>query len=126
METMDRVAELERRREELVREISQIGEMRRGTLRKRYRRCGRPGCHCMRPGAKGHGPVWSLTWAVGGKTQTRVIAEGLVERTRRQIAEYKRFRELTQELIRVSEELCDALMVEEAEAKATAKKRGSK
>ncbi len=51
------------------------------------------------------------TREVGGKTVTRVIPPGAVEQTRRQLAEHKRFRGLTRELVETSEQLCDALQV---------------
>jgi len=45
---------------------------------------------------------------VKGKTVTRIIPRGpAVERTRRQIAEYQRFRALAPELVAVSEQLCE-------------------
>src|SRR5208282_2340164 len=55
------------------------------------------------------GPSYSLTHASAGKTITQVIPQGpAVDRTRAQIAEYRRFRKLVQELIAVSEQLCNA------------------
>jgi len=54
-------------------------------------------------------PSYSLTHASAGKTITQVIPQGpAVDRTRAQIAEYRRFRKLVQELIAVSEQLCNA------------------
>ena len=106
---MASVADLEKRLEELRRELVCIGEMRRGSLTKRYRQCGKPNCHCAQPGDPGHGPSFSLTRQVDGKTVTRIIPAGeAVERTQAQIAEYQRFRGLTRELIEVSERLCQA------------------
>ena len=106
---MASVADLEKRLEELRRELVCIGEMRRGSLTKRYRQCGKPNCHCAQPGDPGHGPSFSLTRQVDGKTVTRIIPAGeAVERTQTQIAEYQRFRGLTRELIEVSERLCQA------------------
>jgi len=50
-----------------------------------------------------------------------------VEITRQQINEFKRFRELSRELIDVSDKLCDAkLEISKADAEATAKKGASK
>jgi hypothetical protein len=87
-----------------------VGELRPGSLVGRYRRCGKPTCHCAREGDGGHGPSWSLTRAVGGRTVTRIIPADAVDRTRQQIAEYGRLRRLTGELVEVSEGLCDALL----------------
>jgi hypothetical protein len=66
---------------------------------------------------------------VDGKTVTKIIPAGTaVERTRRQIAEYRRFRALMRELLEVSERLCDAQLAqgEAAPEKEVAKKGGSK
>ena len=96
------------RRDHLRALLSDMGDMRPGSLTERYRKCGKPSCRCARKGAPGHGPSYSLTHAVKGKTVTRIIPQGpAVERTRRQIAEYQRFRAVVRELVAVSEQLCD-------------------
>lgn len=82
--------------------------MRPGSLVQRYRKCGKPNCHCAKRGAQGHGPDWILTREVNGKTVTRAVPGGsAIQQTRAQIEEYKRFRELTRELIQVNERICD-------------------
>src|SRR6267154_1977152 len=89
--------------------LSVISDLRRGSLTARFRKCGKPNCHCAQKDSPGHGPSYSLTHASGGKTITHVIPQGpAVDRTRAQIAEYRRFRKLVQELIAVSEQLCNA------------------
>ncbi len=102
--------ELRRRRDEIRDELARVGDLRPGSLVGRYRRCGKPNCRCAREGEEGHGPSWSLTRAVDGRTVTRIIPADAVERTRGQIAEHRRFRALAGELVEVSEELCDALL----------------
>jgi hypothetical protein len=89
-------------------QIAEVGEMRPGSLVERYRKCGKPNCHCAKRGTQGHGPDWILTREVNGKTVTKAIPAGhAVQQTRAQIEEYKRFRELTRELIQVNERICD-------------------
>jgi len=96
------------RRDHLRAKLGEIGDMRPGSLTERYRKCGKPSCRCARKGAPGHGPSYSLTRPVKGKTLTRIIPKGpAVERTRHQIAEYRLFRALVQELVAVNEQLCD-------------------
>lgn len=96
------------RRDHLRSQLSAIGDMRPGSLTERYRKCGKPSCHCARKGSAGHGPSYSVTHPVKGKTITRIIPAGpAVELTRHQIAEYQRFRALVRELVVVSEQLCD-------------------
>ena len=95
-------------RDQLKERISQIDEMRPGSLVARFRKCGKATCHCAKKGAQGHGPSYSLTHSVGGKTRTRIIPAGpAVEKTRQQLEEYQRFRQLVQQLAAVSEQICD-------------------
>lgn len=95
-------------RDQLKTELAAIGDMRPGSLVSRFRKCGKTSCHCAKKGAKGHGPSYSLTHAVSGKTVTHVIPAGeAVDRTRSQLHEYHRFRHLVQQLIEVSEQICD-------------------
>jgi hypothetical protein len=125
---LDRIEELRKRRDELRVQLAAIGDLRPGSLVERFRRCGKVGCHCAREDSVGHGPSWSLTREVAGKTVTRVVPSSAVERTREQLAEHRRFRGLARELVEVSEQLCEALLntpgaVSEKEA---AKKGGSR
>lgn len=98
------LAELERRWAEVRAALGAIGELRPGALVSRYRAWGKPTCHCAQPGDPGHGPCWSLTRVVAGKTVTKVIPAAAVERTQRQIAEHRRFRDLVRELVEVGEQ----------------------
>ncbi len=100
---------LQLKRDQLKARLAEMGDMRPGSLVERFRKCGKPACHCAQKEARGHGPCYSLTHAVEGKTVTRVIPKGVaVEHTRQQIAEYHRFRDLVRELIAVSVQICDA------------------
>src|SRR5713226_7145860 len=97
------------KRASITARLTQIDDLRPGFLTARFRKCGKPNCHCAQKDSPGHGPSYSLTHASGGKTITHVIPQGpAVDRTRAQIAEYRRFRKLVQELIAVSEQLCNA------------------
>lgn len=102
---------LQSKRDQLKVRLAEMGDMRPGSLVERFRKCGRPTCHCAEKKSPGHGPCYSLTHSVEGKTVTRIIPQGAaVERAREQIAEYHRFRHLVRELIVVSEQICDARM----------------
>ena len=99
---------LRRKRDSIRDELAQVGDLRPGSLTERFRKCGKPSCHCAKQGARGHGPSFSLTHPVKGKTITHIIPPGpALDRTREQIAEYHRFRDLTRTLIDTSEQLCD-------------------
>jgi hypothetical protein len=50
-----------------------------------------------------------VTHAVKGKTLSQAIPSGpAVERTRAQLAEYQRFRELSRKLVVTNEQICEA------------------
>jgi len=104
------VEQLRSRRDQIKAELAGIEDFRPGSLVARYRRCGKQGCHCARPQEEGHGPSWSLTREVGGKTVTHVIPLVAVEQTQRQMAEHRRFRSLVRELVEISERLCQAVL----------------
>lgn len=124
--TTDR-EKLERRRDEIRAKLASIEDLRPGSLVGRYRKCGKPNCHCATDEGGGHGPSWSLTRRVGGKTVTRVIPANAVAQTQEQIAEYQRLRRLVGELVEVSEGVCEALLAtpdahEEVEKKGASKR----
>jgi hypothetical protein len=100
---------LREKRDQLTASLAHIDDLRPGFLTARFRKCGKPNCHCTQKGSPGHGPSYSLTHRIGGKTITQVIPQGpAIERTKAQIAEYRRFRYLVRELIAVSEQICSA------------------
>ncbi len=121
------VESLRKQRDELKARLGAISDMRPGSLVERYRRCGKPSCHCAGADAVGHGPSWSLTWAQEGKTITRVIPGSAVQQTREHLAEYRKFRGLARELVKLSERLCDARLEGAGQVGlATAEKGGSR
>jgi hypothetical protein len=104
------------KRDQLTASLAHIDDLRPGFLTARFRKCGKPNCHCVQKDSPGHGPSYSLTHRVAGKTVTQVIPQGpAVERAKAQIAEYRRFRHLVRELIVVSEQICSA-QVRDSEA----------
>ena len=123
MATVDHDSLVEQRGE-LLREIAGIGDLRQGSLRAQYRKCGKPNCHCAGEGARGHGPYWLLTWPdrETGKSRGRTVPADAIEGTRAQIAEYQRLRGLVRELVKVSGRICDARL--DADKPATPGKRG--
>lgn len=104
------------RREQLTASLARVADMRPGFLTARFRKCGKRNCHCAQKDSPGHGPSYSLTHRLAGKTVTQVIPQGpAVEQAKAQVAEYHRFRKLVRELILVSEQICSA-QVRETEA----------
>lgn len=94
--------QLQKRTRELKAAIGALGEMFPGSLVERFRKCGKPNCHCAKKGSKGHGPSWVVTREIDGRTVTRTIPDQAVEQIRAETQEYKHFRQLTHELIETS------------------------
>ena len=106
MEEAD-IASLEDRRRELLDAIAGIGPLRAGSLKSRYRKCGKPGCHCAADGDAGHGPHWSVSRLVKGRMHSRAVPAEAVAETRRQIAECRRLRTLAAELVEVGDAISE-------------------
>lgn len=105
------------RRDALCHALANIGELRPGSLKLRYRKCGKANCRCARPGDPGHGPKWVLSRLVKGRMRTWAIPDHAVERTQRQVDQCRRLRQLTQELIEVSGRLCELELAEQTPAR---------
>lgn len=119
------IEELEMRRSTLREQLVEVGELRLGSLIHRYRRCGKPNCVCSDPGHPGHG-CWVITKRVAGKNvMSTVPDEEDLPEVRHQLEEGRRFWKLAEEFAEASDEL-SRRRLKEAEAKATAKKGGSK
>jgi len=115
---------LREKRDQLTASLARIEDLRPGFLTARFRKCGKANCHCAQKGSPGHGPSYSLTHRLGGKTMTQVIPQGpAVERTKAQLAEYRRFRHLVRELIAVSEQICSTELREEQTVSTTKAKK---
>ena len=74
-----------------------------------FRKCGKPDCHCARPGDRGHGPQWNWTRWAGGKTVTAHPRPGPeLDKAEREAGEWERFQSLTGQIEAVNEAICDA------------------
>ena len=105
----DELTELEHRRAELYRELGQVGDFRRGSLNEVRRKCGKPDCACAAPDHPGHGPQWNLTRKAAGRTRTVHLRPGPeLDKARREVAEYDRFRDLVGQVTEVNEAICAA------------------
>ncbi|HTX29234.1 MAG TPA: DUF6788 family protein [Streptosporangiaceae bacterium] len=100
--------ELEQQRAQLYARLAATGDFRPGSLNATWRKCGKPNCACAQEGHRGHGPRWLWTRSSGGRTRTRQLAAGEVDKVRAELASYKEFTALAEELVQVSEAICEA------------------
>ncbi len=118
------LSDLRRRRSRIQDRLAGLGDLRPGTLIPRFRKCGKPTCHCAAEGDTGHETSRSLTWTVEGKTQTRVIPAGAVGETQAQIATHRRARSLARERFEVSAQMRDVQHEALTAAKKTSRRGG--
>lgn len=104
---MNRFEELQQKRSMILGKFQQLREFRRGSLAKRFIACRKGMCHCTDPESKGHGPKYSLTYKVKGKTTTEYIPSEEVKQVSQQLVEHKKFLQLCQEFVSVNEEICE-------------------
>jgi hypothetical protein len=98
---------LEAQRQQVLQQIAELGDFRSGSINATVTRCGKPTCHCARAKDPGHGPSPRLTYKVEGKTVTETIpSEGAQIKVQREIDAFRRWQELSRELVEVSAAIC--------------------
>lgn len=106
--------QLEQQRRDLLRAISELGDFRPGSITGIVRRCGKPTCHCAQPDDPGHGPNLRLTYKAQGKTISEALpTPAAVRKTEHEIAEFRKFRQLSHAFVEVNEQICRLRPVEE-------------
>ena len=121
-------AALEAEREVVLKQIAQIGDMRRGSITETFRACGKSNCACSQADHPGHGPYYAFTKKVAGKTKTVQLRAGSrLKKFEREVDAYRRFRTLSRRLLELNEAICDKRPEEEELAGRRVKKtsRGS-
>ena len=94
---------LERREHEAT-SLPPFSEIVRGSLLTRYRRCGKPTCHCAT--TKGHGPAHYLVVTLKpGKTQQILLSEEMLPVARRMVDNYRRWWEALERVSEVNRQL---------------------
>ena len=92
--------------------LQEIGPMRPGSLNKQYTVCGKAGCRCVdSKNPRKHGPYYQLSYVHQGKSTTRFIRAQFVQEIKKELANYKKFRQLTEEWVRLSLE-CSSIRLE--------------
>lgn len=111
----------------LAQELADAKPMRRGSLTERYVKCNKTSCPCSDSDDNRHGPYYSVSRVVKGRTQSRWLAAGHVDTVRRQIEDGQQFRKNVEAYWQACERWADAeLETPEAASKGAAEKKGSK
>ena len=111
----------------LAQQLADAKPMRRGSLSERYVKCSKPDCPCGDNEEARHGPYYSVSRVVNGRTQSRWLNAEEAEIVRRQVEEGQRFRKKVEAYWEVCERWADGeLETLEAAPTEAAKKRASK
>lgn len=82
----------------IKKELMDLGDMHPGSLSKQWNVCGQPTCKCKDPeNPIKHGPYYNLSFTYKGKGGTKFIRADIVEDVKKQISNYKKFKELIDE-----------------------------
>jgi hypothetical protein len=112
---------------ELAAVLSQPKPMRRGSVSERTMKCGKAGCPCQEDPKGRHGPYYSLTRPMAGKTHSRYLSPEQAELAQQQIEQGHTFLEQMEQYREACEQWADAqLEPSPAASKEAAEKGGSK
>jgi len=117
-------APLLRRRSSVAESSPPLSELLRGTLRRRFVRCGKPGCHCKNSG--GHGPFIYLSVALGvGRTHQITVAPEAYPLAKRYVENYRRLWRLIEEVSNINRSLLQQRLLGPARRRARRREHGA-
>jgi hypothetical protein len=88
----------DRRQRDLTAQLARLGYCLPGTLTERRTRCSSPGCRCRSDPPAPHGPYYSWTRKIAGKTVTRTLTPEQTERYAPWFDDARKLRALSAEL----------------------------
>ena len=111
---------------QIATDLADAKPMRRGSLSERTIKCSKPSCACARDPKARHGPYYSLTHAVDGKTHSRFLTAAEADLARQQIAAGREFRAPVDAYWEACEEWADIQLADSSASSGEAEKGGSK
>ena len=122
----DPILKLEEQRANILAKISTLGDFRKGSITAISGRCGKNNCRCHQPNQPGHGPTFRLTCKVNDKTISESFSSpAALAKAQREVNEFHRFQQLSEELLEVNEKICRSRPIEERLAPEEKKRRKS-
>ncbi len=97
--------QIDTRIERIKREIAKLDGIHPGKLSQQYNVCGNPQCRCKADPPKKHGPYNQVSFTWRGKSSSRFVRKADLVRVKRQLKNYQRLREFTDEWIELTMEL---------------------
>ena len=97
---------LKNRIQKIKRQIAALGELRPGALSQQYNICGNPSCRCKATPPVKHGPYYQISFTWKRKSTTQFVRDDDVPEAQQQLENYRQLRELVDEWVTLSVELC--------------------
>jgi len=108
------LSSLERKREQLYRQLQETGDFRRGTVSVIYRKCGKKNCACALEGHPGHGPLYLWNATIGGKSYAKNLKLGPdMKKYLEEIANHQYFQKICRDIVEVNEQISNMRPVPE-------------
>jgi len=121
------LSSLEKKREQLYKQLQETGDFRRGTISVVFSKCGKKNCACAKEGHPGHGPRYLWNATIGGKSFAKNLKLGVEMDTYwEETSNYKKYLSIFDELIDVNERICDlrpVRVIEDENEQAALKKK---
>jgi len=118
------LGDLEQQRSAILHRLTNLGDLRPGSITATSGRCGKANCRCHRPNEPPHGPTDRLTYKVEGKSVSESLPNpAAVAKTQREVADFRNYQQLSQQFVEVNTRICQLRPVTESAASAQEKKR---
>jgi hypothetical protein len=118
------LGDLEQQRSAILHRLTDLGDLRPGSITTTSGRCGKANCRCQRPNEPPHGPTDRLTYKVEGKTVSESLPNrAALAKAEREVAEFRSYQQLSQQFVEVNTRICLLRPVAETAPSAQEKKR---
>jgi len=102
----------QRRYQELLGQLAEVGFIRSGSLAPRYNYCGKPNCRCHADPPQPHGPYVQWTAKVNGKTVNRRLSDREAELYREWIDNDRRLRAIIDQMRAVAAQATELILTQ--------------
>jgi hypothetical protein len=99
------IRSLERQIARIKRELSQVGDLRIGTLSRQENVCGKPNCRWKASPPRKHGPYYQLSYTRKGKSGTETVRREHLSQIMQQLRNYAKLRDLVDRWIDLATKL---------------------
>lgn len=121
------LSDLEQERSAILQRLTDLGDLRPGSITTTSGRCGKANCRCHRPNEPPHGPTDRITYKVEGKTVSQSLTNpAALAKAEREVAEFRNYQQISQQFVEVNTRICELRPVVETTPSAQEKKRSKR